>query len=74
MAADPNLSAFIWSVADLLRGDYCLRKARLQFVNTSPLDMGRLMADKGHIRENLFAYIQAFSPSVRDVFDAFTSP
>jgi type I restriction enzyme M protein len=114
---DPNLSAFIWSVADLLRGDYkpheygkvilpftvlrrldcvleptkaavlaelekrtkmgvnpepfLVRKAGQLFVNTSPLDMKRLMGDQDHIRENLFAYVQAFSPAVRDIFESF---
>lgn len=114
---DPNLSAFIWSVADLLRGDYkpheygkvilpftvlrrldcvleptkaavlaertkrermgvapepfLLKKAGQLFVNTSPLDMKRLMGDQDHIRENLFAYVQAFSPAVRDIFENF---
>jgi type I restriction enzyme M protein len=111
------LSSFIWSVADLLRGDYkqsdygkvilpftvlrrldcvleatkpavlaelaektnaglnpeafLLRKAGQSFYNTSPMDMGRLMGDQDHIRENLFAYIQAFSPEVRDIFERF---
>lgn len=115
--ADTNLSAFIWSVADLLRGDYkpheygkvilpftvlrrldcvlehtkaavleekakrervgvnpepfLLQKAGQFFVNTSPLDMKRLMGDQDHIRENLFAYVQAFSPAVRDIFESF---
>ena len=114
---DPNLSSFIWSVADLLRGDYkpheygkvilpftvlrrldCvleptkktvlaeLEKRKKQgvepgpfllkasgqlFVNTSPLDMKRLMGDQDHIRENLFAYVQGFSPAIRDIFDNF---
>jgi type I restriction enzyme M protein len=112
-----TLSAFIWSVADLLRGDYrqseygkvilpftvlrrldcvlepskvavlaefeaktkaglnpepfMLRVSGLSFYNTSPMDMGRLMGDQDHIRENLFAYIQAFSPAVRDIFERF---
>lgn len=111
------LSSFIWSVADLLRGDYkqsdygkvilpftvlrrldcvleptketvlaehaeklktglnpepfLLRKAGQSFYNTSPLDMKRLMGDQDHIRENLFSYIQAFSPEVRDIFERF---
>lgn len=111
------LSAFIWSVADLLRGDYkqseygrvilpftvlrrldcvleatkpavlaeldekqrlglnpepfLLRKAGQSFYNTSPLDMKRLMGDQDHIRENLYSYITAFSPAVRDVFERF---
>jgi type I restriction enzyme M protein len=111
------LSAFIWSVADLLRGDYkqseygkvilpftvlrrldcvleatkeavlaehedklklglnaepfLLRKAGQSFYNTSPLDMKKLMGDQDHIRENLYAYIQGFSASVRDIFLRF---
>jgi type I restriction enzyme M protein len=111
------LSAFIWSVADLLRGDYkqseygrvilpftvlrrldcvleatkpavlkefaarkaekvnpepfLLRVAKQSFYNTSPLDLRKLMGDQDHIRENLYSYIGAFSPAVRDVFDRF---
>jgi type I restriction enzyme M protein len=112
-----SLSAFIWAVADLLRGDYkqsdygkvilpftvlrrldcvleptkaavlaefaekkkaglnpdpfLLRKARQSFYNVSPLDMRKLMGDQDHIRENLFAYVQGFAPSVRDIFERF---
>jgi type I restriction enzyme M protein len=112
-----SLSSFIWSVADLLRGDYkqsdygkvilpftvlrrldcvleptkasvltefeakkkqelntepfLLRKSGQSFFNTSPVDMKKLMGDQDHIRENLFAYIQAFSPAVRDIFERF---
>ena len=111
------LSSFIWSVADLLRGDYkqseygkvilpftvlrrldcvleatkpavlaeyakqqqaginpepyLLRKAKQGFYNTSPLDMKKLMGDQDHIRENLYSYIQAFAPQVRDIFERF---
>lgn len=114
---DTNLSSFIWSVADLLRGDYkqseygkvilpftvlrrldcvlestkpavlgelaarkkgglnpepfLLRKSGQLFYNTSPLDMKKLMGDQDHIGENLRAYIQAFSPAVRDIFEHF---
>lgn len=114
---DANLSAFIWSVADLLRGDYkqseygkvilpftvlrrldcvleptkaavltekttrekaklnvepfLLKKAKQHFYNTSPLDLKKLMGDQTHIGENLRSYIQAFSPAVRDIFEAF---
>lgn len=111
------LSAFVWSVADLLRGDYrqsdygkvilpftvlrrldcvlastkaavlaelearkaagvnpepfLLRKAGQSFFNTSPFDMKTLMGDPDHIRENLYSYVAAFSPSVRDIFERF---
>ncbi len=114
---DANLSSFIWSVADLLRGDYkqsdygkvilpftvlrrldcvleptkaavlaelvvrqkaglnpetfLLKKARQLFYNTSPLDLKVLMGDQHNIGENLRAYLQAFSPAVRDIFERF---
>ena len=115
--ADTNLSSFIWSVADLLRGDYkpyeygkvilpftvlrrldcvlektkpavlteldlrqksglnpepfLLRKSGQLFFNTSPLDMKKLMGDQDNIKENLYAYMQGFSASVRDIFESF---
>jgi type I restriction enzyme M protein len=116
-STNPNLSSFIWSVADLLRGDYkqseygkvilpftvlrrldcvleatkadvltekakreaaglnpepfLLRKSGQFFYNTSPLDLKKLMGDQDHIGENLRAYMQAFSPAVRDIFESF---
>lgn len=112
-----NTAGFIWSVADLLRGDYrqseygkvilpftvlrrldcvleftkdavlaeyaaktkekvnpepfLLRKSKQSFYNTSPMTMKKLMGDQDHIKENLYAYIQAFSPAVRDIFEQF---
>lgn len=112
-----SLSAFIWSVADLLRGDYrqseygrvilpftvlrrldcvleatkpavlaeyqtkqaqgitpdpfVLRVAGQSFFNISPLDMKKLMGDQDHISQNLYSYINDFSPAVRDVFERF---
>ena len=115
--ADPNLSSFIWSVADLLRGDYkqseyakvilpftvlrrldcvleptkaavlteletrtkaglnpepfLLKRSGQLFYNTSPLDLKKLMGDQDNIGENLRAYMQAFSPTVRDIFESF---
>ena len=112
-----SLSAFIWSVADLLRGDYkqsdygkvilpftvlrrldcvlaatkpsvlaefekrsgeglnpepfLLRAAGQIFYNTSRMDMAKLIGDADHIAQNLYAYIQAFSPAVRDIFERF---
>lgn len=111
------LSSFIWSVADLLRGDYkqseygkvilpftvlrrldcvleatkpavlaeyearqkagvnpdafLLRKSGQSFYNVSPMDMKKLMGDADNIKANLFSYIQAFSPAVRDIFERF---
>jgi len=111
------LSSFIWSVADLLRGDYkqseygrvilpftvlrrldcvleatkpavlaefeaktkaglnpepfLLRKSGTSFYNSSPLDLVKLLGDQDHIRQNLYAYVQAFSPAARDIFERF---
>lgn len=113
-----NLSSFIWSVADLLRGDYkqsdygkvilpftvlrrldcvleltktkvlaefaakkkaglnpdpfLLRASGQSFYNTSDLDLRKLMGDQDHISQNLYAYVQAFSPAVRDIFERFS--
>ncbi len=47
------------------------RVAGQSFYNTSPLDITKLMGDHAHIRQNLYAYLQAFSPEVRDVFERF---
>ena len=112
-----NLSALLWSVADLLRGDYkqseygrvilpftvlrrldcvleptkaavleekekrekmglnpepfLIQKSGQHFVNTSPLDLKKILGDADHVRENLLAYVRAFSPAVRDIFDNF---
>jgi type I restriction enzyme M protein len=112
-----TLSAFLWSVADLLRGDYkqseygkvilpftvlrrldCVlegtkaavlaeqaekqaqglnpepflrRKSGVSFYNVSPLDLKKVSGDQDHIRENLYAYLQGFSPEVRDIFERF---
>lgn len=50
---------------------FLLRKAGQSFYNTSPMDMKKLMGDQDHIKENLFSYIQGFSPAVRDIFERF---
>src|SRR6266851_1775027 len=110
--SDPSLSSFIWSVADLLRGDYkqsdygkvilpftvlrrldcvlektrpgvlaelakrqkagvspepfLLRASGQLFYNTWPKDLRGVLGDQDNLRENLYAYLQAFSPAVRD--------
>ncbi len=112
-----SLSALIWSVADLLRGDYkqseygrvilpftvlrrldcvleptkqavlaendakikaglnpapfLLRKAKQSFYNTSKLDLPTLLGDQDHIRQNIYNYVQGFSPEARDIFERF---
>jgi type I restriction enzyme M protein len=112
-----NLSALLWSVADLLRGDYkqseygrvilpftvlrrldcvleptkaavlsekerreamglnpepfLLNISGTHFVNTSSFDLKRILGDADNVRENLLEYVRAFSPAVRDIFEAF---
>lgn len=112
-----ELSSFIWSVADLLRGDYkqsdygkvilpftilrrldcvlaptkaavldecvakrqaglnpdpfLLRKAKQSFFNTSAMDLEKIAGDPDHVGSNLYSYLQAFSPAVRDIFERF---
>ncbi|CAN7518403.1 type I restriction-modification system subunit M [Caballeronia sp. LjRoot34] len=112
-----TISALIWSVADLLRGDYrqseygrvilsftvlrrldcvlqptkakvlaefdaktkaglnpdpfLIRKAGTSFYNASPLDLTKLLGDQDNIRQNIYAYVQAFSPAARDIFERF---
>ena len=50
---------------------FLLRKSGQSFYNISPLDLGKLLGDQDHIRENLYAYIQGFSPAARDIFERF---
>jgi len=57
--------------AEISPEPFLLRKAGQSFYNISPLDMKKLMGDQDHIKENLFSYIQGFSPAVRDIFERF---
>ena len=50
---------------------FLLKKSGHLFYNTSPLDMKKLMGDQDNIAENMYSYIQAFSPAVRDIFECF---
>jgi type I restriction enzyme M protein len=33
--------------------------------------MKKLVGDQDNVKENLYQYVQAFSPSVRDIFERF---
>ncbi|MBV2192968.1 MAG: SAM-dependent DNA methyltransferase, partial [Azonexus sp.] len=59
------------TAAGLNPDPFLLRRAGQSFYNTSPLDLAKLLGDQDHIRENLYAYIQAFSPAARDIFERF---
>jgi type I restriction enzyme M protein len=50
---------------------FLLRRAKQNFFNTSPMDLKKLLGDQHHLRENLDAYIQSFSPAARDIFERF---
>jgi len=114
--AEQNNAAFIWSIANLLRGtykqadygkvilpftvlrrldcaleatkiqvldafevhgqspaaDFLLQKASgYSFYNTSPYDLKRAAGDTGNLRQNLIAYVEGFSPNVRDIFERY---
>ncbi|MFF0902728.1 UNVERIFIED_CONTAM: type I restriction-modification system subunit M N-terminal domain-containing protein [Kocuria sp. CPCC 205316] len=115
-----NYASFIWSIADLLRGNFkahqygdfilpftVLRRLdsvladskpavlkvvsdaqkkglpvrpvllrqqtdhQYSFFNTSRFDLDSLMGDPENVGANLTAYINAFSPNVRDIFDKY---
>jgi len=48
-----------------------LRKAGQTFYNTSRLDLKKPLGDQDNIAANLYSYVQAFSPDVRDIFERF---
>jgi type I restriction enzyme M protein len=50
---------------------FLLRASGQGFYNTSDLDLRKVMGDQDHISQNLYAYVQAFSPAVRDIFERF---
>jgi type I restriction enzyme M protein len=53
--------------------DPLLRKAAGQgFYNTSELDLEKIAGDASNVATGLRAYMGAFSPTVREIFDAFS--
>lgn len=115
--SESNNAAFIWSIANLLRGtykpadygkvilpftvlrrldsaleasktkvleefgknknagaalDFLLQKASgYSFYNTSPYDLKKAAGDTTNLKANLLAYIEGFSPNVRDIFERY---
>lgn len=115
--ADQANAAFIWAIANLLRGtyrqsdygkvvlpftvlrrldcaleatkskvleefgknknagvalDFLLQKASgYSFYNTSPYDLKKAAGDTTNLKANLLAYIEGFSPNVRDIFERY---
>jgi type I restriction-modification system DNA methylase subunit len=50
---------------------FLLKASGQKFYHTSPLDLKKLMGDQMNIGENLRAYMQGFTPVVRDIFEQF---
>jgi type I restriction enzyme M protein len=50
---------------------FLLRETSQGFYNVSPMTLPKLLGDPDHIKENLYAYVQSFSASVRDIFERF---
>jgi type I restriction enzyme M protein len=50
---------------------FLTRKAGHTFFNTSRMDLPKLLGAPDDIRDNLTAYVQAFAPAVRDIFERF---
>ena len=52
--------------------DFLLQKiSGYAFYNTSPYDLQKLLGDPNNLKANLQAYINGFSPTVRDVFERY---
>jgi type I restriction enzyme M protein len=58
--------------ASLNPDPFLLRASGQSFYNTSELNLRKLIGDQDHISQNLYAYVQAFSPAVRDIFERFS--
>ncbi|MGN8050293.1 type I restriction-modification system subunit M [Curtobacterium sp. 22159] len=61
----------IGSLPEVLQVVTLTEASGLQFYNTSPFDLGKLVADPQDLRVNLSSYLAGFSPNVRDIFDRF---
>jgi len=66
------LEAAKGATSDGVARDFILQKASgYAFYNTSLFDMRAATGDPGHLRQNLQAYVEGFSPNVRDVFEKY---
>ena len=66
------LQALTDSTEKGLEPDPFLRRAtKLDFYNTSKLDMQTLLGDQDNLRANLESYVQGFSADVRTIFEHF---
>ncbi len=61
----------IGSLPEMLQAATLTEASGHEFYNTSPFDLGKLIADPQDLRANLASYLAGFSPNVRDIFDRF---
>jgi type I restriction enzyme M protein len=61
----------IGSLPEMLQAAKLTEVSGHEFYNTSPFDLGKLVADPQDLRANLASYLAGFSPNVRDIFDRF---
>jgi type I restriction enzyme M protein len=50
---------------------FLTRISKLSFYNSSPLDLGKTLADPAHIKSNLLSYINGFSSNIGDIFEKY---
>lgn len=61
----------IGSLPEMLQTVTLTQASRHEFYNTSPFDLGKLVADPQDLRANLASYLAGFSSNVRDIFERF---
>ncbi|WP_235491457.1 class I SAM-dependent DNA methyltransferase [Frigoribacterium sp. Leaf186] len=64
-------AGMVASFPDLLQVAKLTEASGHEFYNTSPFDLGKLVADPQDLRANLSSYLAGFSANVRDIFDRF---
>ncbi len=61
----------IGALPEMLQAVTLSEAAGHEFYNSSPFDLGKLVADPQDLRANLASYLAGFSPNVRDIFERF---
>ena len=59
------------NMTDEVRHTLLLTTAQRSFYNVSPFDFATLLNDPNNLAQNLQAYINSFSPNVRDIIEKF---
>jgi type I restriction enzyme M protein len=58
-------------VSDSALDQFLQKSAKAQFYNISPYDFSKLLEDSDNVFVNFTAYLDAFSPSIRDIVQKF---